>query len=151
HLWELAAEPSSRLVLPPSGLCRFINLSPDRKAVLICTADSVRAYDVATGKAVGHPLRQGNQSPHLVAFYARDGKTFLTQVRSTTKGEVRDELRLWDAGNYQPLGPPTPVQGSVVHTNLHPDGTKVVTTVRRGNEDRALLVWEVVDGRIVKP
>src|SRR5262249_769589 len=120
------------------------------KAVLICTGDSVRAYDVATGKAVGHPLRKGDGFP-LLAFYGRDGRTILTQVRYAAKEGGREELRLWDAGSYQPLGPTTSVAGFVEHIDLHPDSTKVVTTVRRGKEARALLVWEVVDGRIVKP
>jgi WD40 repeat protein/serine/threonine protein kinase len=152
RVWEMAVDQSSRLVLPHPGISipsRSLNFSPDRKAVLISAERSVRAYEVATGKALGPLLRLEDGDSYAYAFYSLDGKTFLTLGWRTIEGKGRPELRLWDAANYQPLGPPTPAPS--LHPYRYPcfhlNSTKIVTA----EKDGTVRVWEVVEGRIVNP
>jgi WD40 repeat protein len=112
-------------------------LSPDRCDHLVLAADAttflavqrargtadpvqatVRRYETATGRPVGHPLRSVKGVSDLAT--SPDGSLIL--INSTDGG-----ARLWDAAGADPIGPVWPMLHRAAAVAFLPDGPTVLT------------------------
>jgi WD40 repeat protein/tRNA A-37 threonylcarbamoyl transferase component Bud32 len=94
----------------------------------------VQAWDTATGKPVGPPLKHPHQFMALGA--ARDGPQFVT-------GSIDGVARLWDADSGQ-LRQELKHDGSVDVVALSDDGSRVATGIRKST-----YLWDAASGRLL--
>ena len=88
--------------------------SPDGKTLASGSDDdTVRLWDVATGRQIGGPLT-GHTGPVWSVAFSPDGKTLAS-------GSDDDTVRLWDVATRRPIGGPlTGHTGPVVLGGVQP-------------------------------
>src|SRR5271157_5229095 len=95
------------------------SFSPDGRWVVTASEDgTARVWEVASGKAVGQPLRH-NGVIKSVAF-SPDGKRVVTASADGT-------ARVWEAATGKAVGEPLRQDGAVSSASFSPDGQWVVT------------------------
>ena len=98
--------------------------------------DTIRLWDVATGRPIGNPLT-GHTDQVLSVAFSPDGKTLAS-------GSVDDTVRLWDVATGRPIGQPlTGHAGAVDSVAFSPDGK----TLASGSADDTIRLWDVATGR----
>jgi WD40 repeat protein len=116
-----------------------VAFSPDSKTLLTACADlSARLWDVATGNAVGAPLR--HEGAVTLAVFSPDGKRILTASTDHT-------ARLWDTATGRLLTAPLRHANEVVAIAFSPQGDTVLT----GSWDRTAQLWDVATGKPLGP
>ena len=109
----------------------------DGKMVVSSSGDqTVRLWDVLTGKPIGEPW-QGHSSSVLSVAFSPDGKMVVSGSHDRT-------LRLWNTITGKPIGEPW--QGhssSVLSVAFSPDGKMVVS----GDDDHTVRLWDVLIGK----
>lgn len=139
RLWDSTTGVPREPPLPQKNVLA-VAFSPDSRTVLTGSYEkAAQQWDVATGKALGPPLRhEGRVS---VVQFSPDGKTILT-------GSYDDKTaRLWDAATGKPLGPPLEHQGVVSAIAFSPDGKSALT----GSYDRTARLWDAASGKPIGP
>jgi WD40 repeat protein len=117
-----------------TGHTRDVNsvaFSPDGTRIASGSDDNtIRLWDTATGRPIGQPMTEQNDSVLSVAF-SPDG----TRIASGGRDE---RIRLWDAASGQPIGQPmTGHRDDVFSVAFSPDGTRIVS----GSGDGTVREW----------
>ena len=112
-------------------------VSPDGKTPATGSDDgTVRLWDVATGRQIGHPLT-GHTGPVDSVAFSPDGKTLAT-------GYSDGIIRLWNVATGRQIGNPlTGHTGSVGPVAFSRDGR----TLASGSGDGTVRLWDVATGR----
>jgi hypothetical protein len=105
--------------------------SPNGKTLVTASADrTARLWDVATGKAVGQPLRHKGEVSR--AIFTPEAKMILTTSNDGT-------AQRWETATGKPVGPP------LRHDNpISADGKTIVTA-----DYKTARVWEAATGKPV--
>ncbi|KAF9058820.1 WD40-repeat-containing domain protein, partial [Rhodocollybia butyracea] len=102
-----------------------------RKIVSGSIDNSVRIWDVETGKAEGNPIQGHTSNVKSVAF-SPDGKRIVS-------GSDDRSVRIWNAETGKPEGNPLQGHGSGVRSvAFSPDGKRIVS----GSEDMSVRIWD---------
>ncbi len=120
-----------------SGSVSSVAFSPDGRRVFSGSGDnSLRLWDLATGKPLGQPWQGHSDLVYSVAF-SPDG-------RRVVSGSRDNNLRLWDAASGKPLGEPWQGHSDwVFSVAFSPDGRRVVS----GSIDNSLRLWDAATGK----
>jgi WD40 repeat protein/tetratricopeptide (TPR) repeat protein len=99
----------------------------------------VQLYDIASGKAHGPPLEEGDGYRHAV--FSPNGRRLATV-------DNQNVVRIWDVASRQPVTPPLLPDSDVSHCLFQRDGRRIVTvgSNKQGCEAR---IWEADSGRLV--
>ena len=116
-----------------------VAFSRDGKTLASGSADdTVRLWDVATGRQIGKPLT-GHLGPVWSVAFSPDGKTLAS-------GSADDTVRLWDVATGRQIGKPlTGHLGPVRSVAFSPDGR----TLASGSLDRTVRLWDVATGQLM--
>ena len=136
HLWNLLEEGSLlRTFQQPKVVLAQFNVDGSRiLAMSTGESRSVRAWDTATGTALGPPLDQ--PGPVRTANFSRDGKSALTASDDGT-------ARLQDVVSGQDLIPPLQHPAPVSDAVFSRDEQSIITAC----DDRQVRVWERTTGK----
>ncbi|MFI6638598.1 helix-turn-helix domain-containing protein [Streptomyces sp. NPDC050504] len=88
-----------------------VHLSLDGRTVVTSTESGVRAWDVATHKAVGPPVPLPMNT--WVTAIAPGGRTVALESLNERRDGSRPAVRAWNLATGRPAGPPRPVRGTV--------------------------------------
>jgi hypothetical protein len=97
---------------------------------------TARVWEVASGKAVGPPLR--HEGPVYSAAFSPDSKWVVTASQDKT-------ARVWEAASGKAVGHPLRHENYVLSAAFSPDGKWVVTA----SWDKTARVWEAASGKAV--
>ncbi len=110
-----------------------------------------RVWDVATGQAIGEPMRHEwirggspkflpGSAGHVVlsASFSPDGTRIVTASDDNT-------ARVWDAATRQTIGEPMRHEGGVLSANFSTDGLRIVTA----SVDKTARVWDATTGQAI--
>ena len=112
-----------------------VAVSPDGRHVVSGSGDTVRVWELASGRQVGAPLTGHTEAVYAVAV-TPDGRHVVSG------GE--DGVRVWSVASGRQLGAPlTGHSDSVSAVAVTPDGRRVVS----GGGDGTVWVWELASGR----
>ncbi len=115
---------------------RSATFSPDGRRVLTTLEDcTARIWDIATGEAIGVPMRHGRRIN--TAVFSSDGKRILTASDDS-------KVRVWDAATGQALTDPLKHEGPVNTAAFSPDNHWILTVA-----DGVARVWDVATGEPV--
>jgi WD40 repeat protein len=107
--------------------------SPDGKTILSGSADNtLRLWDVASGRPIGQPLRGHTSRVRSVAF-SPDGRSILSGSEDAT-------LRLWDARTGRPLSPAWSASKQPIRTVVFSPNGQIIAS---GGVDNAIHFWDV--------
>ncbi|MDQ1019809.1 AAA family ATPase [Streptomyces afghaniensis] len=142
--WQVSANMQGALVghtAPVDGVaCTVLNGRP--VAVTASRDDTVRIWDLTTGRPLGEPLSGHTDSVHAVVCTELDGRPV------TVTGSKDKTVRIWDLTTGRPVGEPlrghTDSVEELACTEL--DGRPVAVT---GSEDRTVRIWDLTTGRPV--
>jgi len=142
-LWDLAAGKELRKVETGANMYpNMMNFSGNSKSLALRTQDdSIRVYDVASGKETQHVAGSSSQfgpASSNLAFSA-DGSLLVTGTNGNT-------VRQFDVANGKELTQSSGHHGSVVALAASADGKTVVT--RGGNN--SIHVWDAATGKEAK-
>jgi hypothetical protein len=111
--------------------------SPDGRTLASGSADNtIRLWDVSTGKPKGQPL-EGHAKAVLGVAFSPDGRTLAS-------GSADNTIRLWDVSSGKQKG--QPLKGhtdSVIDVAFSPDGR----TLASGSADNTIRLWDVSSGK----
>jgi WD40 repeat protein/tetratricopeptide (TPR) repeat protein len=153
RVWDVATGQAVSPVILLPGYTRTLAFSPDGRRVLIASNDAaspdqqtvVQNFDVSSGKALIAAIRIGSSSPE--AALSGDGRHVLTLLRIyDPSGGQRAEVRVWDAATGHPVSRDFKQAGYVYHTELSPDGKRVLMAV----DDGTVQLWDVAEGKAVR-
>src|SRR5207248_10254064 len=148
--WKLASEVPVKNFTHPNYVDAVAFNPAGTQLATACHDGKVRLFDVAKGQVVREI--NAHTTPMLTAVYcvawSPDGK----QVVS---GGIDHSLKLWDVGTGKPVrefkaykekGFEKGHREPVLCAAFSPDGKYLVS----GGEDRAIKVWNVADGSVVR-
>ena len=109
------------------------SFSPDGKRIVSASADNtLRIWDVATGKPIGSPM-YGHTDYVRFASFSPNGKHIVSASDDKT-------LRLWDATTGKSLGVPlTGHSGWVLSAVFSPNGKRIVSA----SKDKTIRIWDL--------
>jgi WD40 repeat protein len=114
---------------------RSVQFRPDGRALLItCDDHTARLHEVATGRAVGEPLR--HHETLFPARFSRDGRFVVTLPADR-------EIQVCEAGNGRAFGPRLRHQDTVTEAEFSPDGRLLLTAAW----NNAAHLWHVETGQ----
>jgi WD40 repeat protein len=112
-------------------------------------AEEARIWDLATGKAVGLPLRYNGNGGLAAAQFSPDGRRiYLCSWRWTTAGTTKKqefEEQIWDAATGQPVTPllQRPRAVGTIQAGFSGDGNRVTSQDFGGH----VWIWDANTGR----
>jgi WD40 repeat protein len=135
--WSVAISPDGGHKNPIWSVA----ISPDGKQIISSSRDNtLRRWDVSTGKQIGEPLNGHKGSVFSVAFN-RDGTKIVSGSRDKT-------LQLWDASNGKPIDKPfVGHEDEVWSVAFSPNGQKIVS----GSSDHTLRLWDTKKHQKILP
>jgi WD40 repeat protein len=116
----------------PDG-SRIVTAIRDGRIVTESWDNTAQAWDAATGKALGEPMR--HEGPVISAQFSPDGSRIVTASAANT-------AQVWDAATGKAIGEPLRHQGVVESAQFSPDGRRIAT-VSKGTAQ----VWDAVTGK----
>ena len=133
-----AARPGIRILTGHTYPVYSVAFSPDGKTLASGSADdTIRLWDVATGRPIGNPLTVHSGAVESVAF-SPDGKVLAS-------GNYDGAVRLWDVATGQAIGKPlTGNPGPVDSVAFSPDGKTLASS--DGDDIR---LWDVATGQAI--
>lgn len=133
-LWQQIGDP-----LSPAGGCSSAAFRADGSSVLVVGVDrTATVYDTATGTR-----RTSWVFPTAVWSVA-----FHPGGRLLAAAGPGASVRLWDAVEGEPMGPPmSHREAGVLQVAFHPDGRLLAT----GGRDATVRLWDVATGRSLGP
>jgi WD40 repeat protein len=136
EVMSVGFSPDGKTLASGSRDVMSVAFSPDGKTLASGSMDkTIRLWDVATGKAIGDPLRGHEDGVSSVAF-SPDGKTLASGAGKT--------IRLWDVATSTVNG--DLLRGHVqwvVSVAFSPDGK----TLASGSMDKTIRFWDVATGK----
>jgi WD40 repeat protein len=131
----LGGEPKERMVLPHSDSVICIAFTPDGKTLISSGNESVRLWDVASGKEKA-ALTRGRSSAKAVAV-SPDGKLLASGNWDTT-------VRLWDSASGRELATLTGHTGPLLTVAFSPDGSLLASGGRDAKWKKAeVKLWDL--------
>ena len=111
-----------------------VAFSPDGARIASGSIDNtVRVWDVGTGRPVGQPMRHDDQV--MSVAFSPDG------VRIAS-GSLDSTVRVWDAGTGRPVGQPMRHDQGVLSVAFSPDGARIAS----GGIDKTVRLWNADAG-----
>jgi WD40 repeat protein len=131
----LGGEPKERIVLPHSDSVICIAFTPDGKTLISSGNESIRLWDVASGKEKA-ALTRGRSSAKAVAV-SPDGKLLASGNWDTT-------VRLWDSASGAELATLTGHTGPLLTVAFSPDGSLLASGGRDEKWEKAeVKLWDL--------
>jgi WD40 repeat protein len=128
-------EPKERMVLPHSDSVICIAFAPDGKTLVSSGDESIRLWDVASGKEKA-PLTRGRSSAKAVAV-SPDGKLLASGNWDTT-------VRLWDSANGAEIATLAGHTGPLLTVAFSPDGSLLASGGRDAKWEKAeVKLWDL--------
>jgi WD40 repeat protein len=118
--------------------------SPDGKMVLTTGGAGTQRIDASTGKAIGAPMKQVDET--FLAVFSPDGKTIVTGSTGL-RGEADGDVRVWDAATGQQRGTGLTHNEPLTAIVFSPSGLTFATTYESGQT----RIWKTRTGRISAP
>ncbi len=156
-VWRAARtlSPSAdELRLPPTDESprklelRTAVVSPDRTRVWTAGGEGeiAQAWDLATGRPVGKPLRDIPAWGSSRLAQSSDGRWIATALDTKYAPGLIDGLtQVWEAGTGRPIGPPLAHPNYVLKMSFSPDGR----TLACGGHFHSVFLWDVASGHLV--
>jgi WD40 repeat protein len=145
-LWDVASQRPLGEPLRHKGWLQQVGFRPGGDVAITASQgeESVRLWDLRTGRVIGGPIPYYPGRRHNVAtqFFAcsADGERILT-TGSWMSGR-QECARVWGATDGRPLGPSLCHEAGIRSVGLSRDGDVAIT----GSEDRTARLWDARTG-----
>ncbi|MGD0111941.1 MAG: AAA-like domain-containing protein [Armatimonadota bacterium] len=134
------------------GPIRWVEVSRDSRLVVTASDDkTARVWDVASGNAVGPPMR--HSGPVAMAAFSPDGRRVATVSAGTA--------RVWEVRSGKQVIPPLKHAGPVIRVAFSPDGARIATASESQNArkptgariaaDETARIWDAGTGQPLTP
>jgi len=131
-----AARPGISVLAGHAEAVHSVAFSPDGKTLASGSSDdTVRLWDVATGRQIGRPLTGHSYWVNSVTF-SPDGKTLAS-------GSLDGTVRLWDVATGRQTGRPLTGTEAVLSVAFSPNGK----TLASGSFDHTVRLWDLATHR----
>ena len=143
-IWSL--EPSQEVLTIPTDANGFLTLNPDGTRLAAIFMDSLRVFDIQSGKL----LFENNLPQNDMAAIA-----FSPDGVELASGGTDQKIRLWNAVSGEMLHEITTTEAKTLAIAYHPDGKMVavagvdgIVSIYDHENERALLSWDAGVGEI---
>ncbi len=137
-LWDLATGREIRAFKGHSEEVGAVAISPDGKAALSASWNTLKLWDLATGREIRE--FKGYSDGVVSVAISPDGKTALSGIFNDAT------LKLWDLATGREIREFKGHSGAVYSVAISPDGRAALS----GSRDNTLKLWDLATGREIR-